>query len=154
MNGLVALLSQHMDMVAWLAAMIVLLVIEAATVQLVCVWFAVGALAGAVAAMTGLSVGVQIGAFIVVSALCLILTRKFVRGVLKVKKVPTNADSVIGMCGSVIQEIDNLAQTGRVRVSGLDWTARTETDGVRIPVGQTVLVKAIEGVKLIVETKI
>ena len=66
MNGLVALLSQHMDMVAWLAAMIVLLVIEAATVQLVCVWFAVGALAGAVAAMTGLSVGVQIGAFIVV----------------------------------------------------------------------------------------
>ena len=54
----------------------------------------------------------------------------------------------------MIQEIDNLAQTGRVRVSGLDWTARTETDGVRIQVGQTVLVKAIEGVKLIVETKI
>ena len=52
----------------------------------------------------------------------------------------------------MLEEIDNLAQTGRARVNGTDWTARSRT-GQPIPVGAAVVVEAIEGVKLIVRPK-
>lgn len=153
MEGFISLIRDNLPAVIWLGAMVVLIVIEASTIQLICIWFAVGALAAAVAAMCGLSRGIQFALFIVISALCLVFTRKFVKGVLKVKKVPTNADSVIGMCGSVLQDIDNIAETGRVRVNGLDWTARSTDSQTKIHTGDTVVVTAIEGVKLIVEPR-
>lgn len=142
--------TQNLPTVLWLVAMVVLLIVEAATVQLVCIWFAIGALVTAIFAMFGIPVWGQFLCFALVSALTLLFTRRFVMKALKVKKTPTNADSVIGLTGTVLEEIDNLAQTGRVRVNGLDWTARS-VNNETIHIGRTVLVKAIQGVKVMVE---
>ena len=49
----------------------------------------------------------------------------------------------------VSEEICDLRGSGAVRVAGVEWTARTGTDGV-IPAGSIVKVLRIEGVKLIV----
>ena len=68
---------------------------------------------------------------------------------LRVKKTPTNADSVIGAIGQVVEPIDDEAGTGRIKVEGMDWSART-TDGSNLPEGIKVKVKAIAGVKLMV----
>ena len=65
------------------------------------------------------------------------------------KKTPTNADSVIGAIGQVTEPIDDEAGTGRIKVEGMDWSART-TDGSKLPEGVKVKVKAIAGVKLMV----
>jgi membrane protein implicated in regulation of membrane protease activity len=54
------------------------------------------------------------------------------------------------MKGIVTQQIDNTAGTGLVKVQGSVWTARSY-DGEVIPEGTDVLVKTIEGVKLLVK---
>jgi membrane protein implicated in regulation of membrane protease activity len=66
------------------------------------------------------------------------------------KGVATNADRNIGRTAVVKERIDNLAATGAVQLDGVVWTARS-TDGSVIEAGEAVTVRAIEGVKLLVE---
>lgn len=93
----------------WFLAAVALLAVELATVQLVSIWFCLGAVAATVAAIWGAGGTAQLGVFFVVSAAALALTRPMVQQVLRFKKVPTNADSFIGMTGSVLEDIDDLA---------------------------------------------
>ena len=65
----------------------------------------------------------------------------------------TNAESHLGKTAVVIQEIDNLAQTGLVRIGDIEWMARTSDDRQKIPVNAVVTIKEIHGVRLIVEEK-
>ena len=143
---------ENWNALLWFPAAVGLLLLEVATVQLVSIWFCIGAVAATIAAVAGLSGTAQLGVFFVVSAVTLALTRPMVSQALRFRRVPTNADSLIGMTAAVLEEIDNLAQTGRARVNGTDWTARSRT-GQPIPVGAAVVVEAIEGVKLIVRPK-
>ena len=48
-----------------------------------------------------------------------------------------------------IEDIDNIANKGRVRLSGTDWAARSE-NGENIPAGHAVIVVKVDGSKLIV----
>ena len=143
MNGIQVFLAAYAQPLIWLAVALVMLIIEAATVQMVSIWFCLGA------AILGGSIPVQIVVFVVISGVTLAFTRKFVKKVLRVKKTPTNADSVIGAIGQVVEPIDDEAGTGRIKVEGMDWSART-TDGSKLPEGVKVKVKAIAGVKLMV----
>ena len=136
--------------IAWLIFAIILGVVEACTTQLVAIWFGIGALVAIVPSLLNASIWVQFFVFIGVSFLTLIATRPFVKKVIHVNHVRTNADSVIGKIGIVQQEINNDLEQGRVSVSGLDWAARSEVGEV-FPVGEKVLIKAIHGVTLIVD---
>ncbi len=57
----------------WLVLIILFIVMEASTVQLVSIWLAVGSLAALVPAILEMSLAVQVIVFIVVSAVCLVL---------------------------------------------------------------------------------
>lgn len=134
----------------WLVAVIALGVVEAVTVGLVSVWFALGALAALISSLFGGPLWLQIVLFIVVSALALIITRPLVKKYFnKESHKPTNADMVIGKEAQVTETIDNLQGTGAVRCMGKEWTARSE-NGETILSGETVTAVKIEGVKLIV----
>ena len=140
-----------MDPFIWLAILAVLLATEAITAGLTTIWFAGGALVAAVASYFGAGLITQLMMFLCVSLVLLIFTRpaavKFMnKGVTK-----TNAESLIGRKAVVIKTIDNLAQTGQVRISDIEWMARTSSDGIVIPEKAVVIVKEIQGVKLIVE---
>ena len=65
------------------------------------------------------------------------------------RRVPTNADRVIGKEAEVIEIINNLKATGAVKVSGATWTARSSDESV-IALGEIVRIDRIEGVKLFV----
>ena len=67
------------------------------------------------------------------------------------RSVATNADRSIGRIAVVTERIDNLAATGAVQLDGVVWTARSADDAVIIESGERVTVRAIAGVKLIVE---
>ncbi len=134
----------------WLIVAIMLGVAEAATSQFIAIWFALGAVVTMIPAALGWPILVQLIVFLVISTLALIFTRDFVKKVLNVKPVATNADSMIGRIGMVTEEISNVDEQGRVMLAGLSWAARAE-DGTPIEEGERVLVKAIEGVKVIVE---
>lgn len=133
----------------WLAALIVFAIAEAATVQLVSIWFACGSLAALIAAAFHAQFWLQIVLFLVVSAVTLVLTRPIIKKSMAKTYRPTNADRVIGKPCYVTEKIDNIAAEGAVTVGGKTWTARSKTGEV-LEEGTLVRPVAIEGVKLIV----
>ncbi len=136
--------------VVWLGLLIAFAAAEAATVGLVSIWFAAGALAALLSTFFTSNIWLQIFLFLLVSTITLALVRPLTKKYLTPKQVATNADRVIGREAVVTEAIDDLNATGVVRVAGIEWTARSGTD-VTIPVGATVKVLRIDGVKLIVE---
>ena len=133
----------------WLIALIVLVVIEAATVGLTFIWFAVGALGALILSVLGATVWVQIVAFLALSAAALMLVRPVAVRLLKPGVYRTNADRILGQTALVIQEIDNLIPSGQVKIAGQVWTARSDSGEV-IAVQSKVRILRIEGVKVIV----
>lgn len=136
----------------WLVALILLALAEAATVGLVCIWFAGGALVSLVAAGLGAPVWIQIGLFLTVSGMLLALLRPLMGRVIRPKRTHTNADRHLGRTALVTEEINNLAETGAVKLDGVTWTARAADNEV-IPAGALITVLRIEGVKLVVTSQ-
>ena len=56
MNGIQVFLAAYAQPLIWLAVALVMLIIEAATVQMVSIWFCLGAVAAAIAAILGGSI--------------------------------------------------------------------------------------------------
>ena len=134
----------------WLLAAIGFVVLEAMTLNLVSIWFAVGALGALITAGLGFGFWPQIIVFLVLSGVTLALVRPLAKKVLKPGYSATNADRVIGAVGLVTEEVDNMAGKGLVNLSGQVWSARAQ-DEQNIPAGQEVRVLRIQGVKVIVE---
>lgn len=133
----------------WLFLTVLFGVIEAVTVQIVSIWFAGGSVCAMIAYALGASEAVQIGVFVLSSAILLLLTRPFVKKMTSGKKVSTNADSLIGKTAVVTKKTDELGLSGEARVGGSVWTICTE-DGQPAYENERVTVEKIEGVKLIV----
>lgn len=141
------------DAIFWIAALILFVVVEAVTVGLASIWFAIGALAALICALLHGPVWLQVVWFLAVSLATLILTRPMVKKYMKGKVVPTNADRNIGRTAAVTERIDNLAGTGAVRIDGVTWTARSADEQKTIEAGAMVTVREIRGVKLVVVPK-
>ncbi len=133
----------------WLVLAVVMAVLEAATVQLVSIWFCIGGVAACLTSLITDSIVIQAAVFIVVSGVALIATRPLVKKMKNRGSEPTNADRYVGKTAVVIQAINNERAEGMVRVDNQKWTARS-AGGEPIPEGEKVTVTAIEGVKLIV----
>lgn len=135
----------------WLALMIGFSALEVATVNMVSVWFAGGAMAGMVAQLFGASVSTQLLLFLIVSALLLACLRPFVRKYVSPRgHTPTNADMVLGRESRLIESVNNLEGTGALKLDGKVWTVRSCDDSV-LEAGTLVRVVKLEGVKLLVE---
>ncbi len=135
-----------MDLI-WLGLMVVFLIAEAACpLHLISVWFAAGSLAALAISLLGGPVWLQVTLFVVVSGALLAALWPLVKKYMAPKLTPTNADALIGTLGIVTAPIDNLAACGRVKLGGMEWTARS-ADGSPIEAGTKVKVDHIEGVK-------
>ena len=134
----------------WVAVIILSVAVEAFTLDLSAIWFAVGGVAALVAASLSLEVEAQLIIFVLFSAALLVLVRPFCRKFLKTRKVPTNADRILGQTAVVTEQIDNIQGTGEIRLLGSVWSARSLDDTV-IPCGATVRVAEIRGVKAMVQ---
>ena len=136
----------------WLCAIIVFVIVEAATAQMLCIWFAAAALVSLVLALFGTPEWAQITAFLVCTAALLIFTRPIVKRLVNNRRTNTNADRILGKQAIVTQEINNYNAEGQIKVISQTWTARS-IDGSVIPAGEKVVIRSIEGVKAIVEKK-
>ena len=137
----------------WLMLLIILIIVEFATMALTTVWFAGGALAAAIVAGLGGKVWLQVVVFLAVSLILLFSTRPIAVKYFNRDRVKTNSEALIGMQAIVISEINNLEGIGQVTVGGQEWSARSTDDSVKIDVGAVVYIRSISGVKLIVEEK-
>ncbi len=136
----------------WFALAILLLVVELVTTQFVSIWFSASAL------VTGLIVAIfdemhliwQIVIFVCLSIGTLIATKPLVRKITtKSKDAKTNLELNIGKTAVVTEKIDNIMETGAVKVNGLVWTARSDDDSI-IDEGEVVIFKQVSGNKAIV----
>ncbi len=139
-----------MQSIFWLILFAVLLLIEILTLGLTTVWFAVGCLAAFLAAYVGFGTVVQIIVFLLVSIALFVLTRPLAMKFFNKDRERTNAESLIGQKALVREEINNLQGVGRVEVNGMEWSARADEEEI-IKADEVVLIKGIQGVKLIVE---
>lgn len=133
----------------WIGLLVLFIIAEAATAQMVSIWFIAGAIVASICAAFNLSVVIQIVAFLVVSVLLIVFLRPLAKKKLTPKIIPTNADMVIGKVAVVKETVDNTQGQGRVAVDGIDWTARSYYGDV-IAEGDRAVVYAIDGVKLII----
>ncbi|MCM1211100.1 MAG: NfeD family protein [Blautia sp.] len=139
--------------IVWLVLLVILVVVELATMGLTTIWFAGGALVAALISIPGTPLALQILLFLVVSLLLLYFTRPIAVKYFNKDRVRTNVESLIGRQAIVISEINNLEGIGQVNTGGMEWSARSSYHDVTLPVGAVVTILGVDGVKLIVEER-
>lgn len=136
--------------VFWLILLVIFLVVEAMTVGLVSIWFAVGALVALVLDLLGVNFIIQIVAMLVVSLVFFLIFVAKRKDKESETHLPTNADRYVGRAARVTQIIDPIRGTGQVLVDGLVWSAKP-TDGKIIEEDRQVVIVSIQGVHALVK---
>lgn len=135
-------------LVTWIIVFLVFTIIEIITINLVTIWFAIGAISAAIAALITDSVWIQLTIFFIASIITLIVTKPIKEKITK-NTNPTNLDRVIGMTGIVTEDIEE-DEVGEVKVDGKLWSAISE-DNQQIKKGQKVEILEIKSTKLVVK---
>lgn len=136
--------------ILWLALTVVFGILEAVTVQFICIWFAGGAICAFIAALLGAETMWQSIIFVAATSLLLIFTRPIVRRFTKNVGEKTNADSLIGKSAVLTKEVDSLGEGGEAKIAGNYWSVKS-ADGQPIEKDAVVTIEKIEGVKLVVK---
>lgn len=132
----------------WTIVLVISVIVEAITIDLVSIWFGLGAVAALIAEACGLSQVIQVILFAVISIIAIVVTRPLAKKYLRGNIVKTNLDRVVGKHCLVTETItpDN---RGEVKVMGSLWSA-TSLNNVTIEAGQYAEVVSIEGAHVIV----
>lgn len=128
----------------WFIIAVTLFIIELSTINLVSIWFALGAAVAGVSAIFIDNISIQIAIFIATSILTLLLTKPVVKKIRQRPITKTNLDSVVGKTGLVTEDISKY-EYGEVKVDGKKWTAMSDK---KILKNSKVEILAIDGVKL------
>ena len=132
----------------WVALIAIAIVIEILTDQLIAIWFVPGAVVAIVIDFFGVDILWQIAVMLVVSAIGIFISHKFLRKHLK-SVAKTNIEAIIGEKCVVTEKIDNFAGVGQVKIKGQIWSARGVEENAVFEPGEILSIVAIEGVKLI-----
>jgi membrane protein implicated in regulation of membrane protease activity len=118
---------------------------EMASLDLVLLMFAGGAVGGMAVALLGGPVLLQLLAFVIVSLGLVVVVRPIAKRHL-VDRTPEQIDGVavlVGRTAVVSQRVDGTG--GRIRLGADEWTARTQLDGEAYEVDDEVRIVQIEG---------
>jgi membrane protein implicated in regulation of membrane protease activity len=142
----------------WLALTVIFAIIElACAFNLVTIWFAISSfLMIFVSGLTGLldapiRFRLHIGIFLVIATVLLVFTRPMAIKKLKVGKIKTNIDDLIGRDALVVKNISKFGK-GEIKIRGQIWTALSDTDE-DIAENTECVITRIEGVKAVVRKK-
>lgn len=130
--------------IIWLALCLGMVILEVSTINLVSIWFALGALITAIASIWINNLAIQIVIFTITSVIAFILVKPLAKKLIKGNHLATNLDRVIGKIGLVTKDIIPL-EVGEAKVDGKLWSAFSDEE---IKTGSKVQVLAIEGVKI------
>lgn len=115
-------------------------------------WFGIGALLSMIVSIFAPgNIILQCSVFVISSVILLLLTKPLVNKFTKKdKKIETNAYSIIGKKGIVIQDINNTLGVGQIKISNEVWSAKTESAAI-VEKGTEIKIIRIDGVKAVVE---
>lgn len=149
-NILTSLPNDTTMIIIWLGVVLGCLALEAATSEVVSIYFSFGGLVSMICAITGhVSFWPQMGVFILVSAITLATTRPIFLKYIKTNEIKTNVDALVGKRFKLIKAITEDSR-GEVNINGVVWSVITN-DNSTVDVDSTVEVLSLEGSKLIVK---
>lgn len=135
----------------WLAVIVATVVVELITMELVSVWFTIGAIVPFILAATN-AVGweIQVVIFVVVSAVLVLALRKITKKfLLRNSNEKTNLEAIIGKEYRMLTETD-FDTIGTLKINDIVWNAVGKNQQ-EIKKGEIVRVLKVDGNKLIVE---
>jgi len=135
----------------WMVVAAVFVIGEIFTLGFFLLWFGIGAAVAGILAIFGLGGSWQWGAFAVVSGVLFVVSRRFAERFSKKQPPGIGADRFIDKKGVVLEEVDNIKNTGRIRMGKEEWRAESDTGEV-IPVGKMVEVTRLVGTHVVVKT--
>lgn len=136
----------------WIAAAVVLFIVEIVTFTVVCLCLSVGAIAAAFAALGHCATWIQWAVFAVATLLSFVFIRPLVIRSLKHRSgaLPrTNVDALVGKTGRVVEPIAGHGEAGRIAIDGDNWQALS-ADDAPIAAGAKVEVVSVESIVLTV----
>ncbi|MBO5022139.1 MAG: NfeD family protein [Clostridia bacterium] len=135
----------------WLAVIVVSVIIEVLTLDLVAVWFSVGAVVPFIlSAIGGVPLEIELIIFVVPSALLIIFVRKYAQKLLfKNMNTKTNVHAQEGKRYRLLEDAD-FEKNGSIKINDVVWTAVSE-NGEKISRGQLVEITKIDGNKMVVK---
>lgn len=130
----------------WVAVTVISVVIEALTLSLTTIWFAISGFVMVFIAFTPLPFIAQMFIFVVLALVLLIFTRPFLYKKMNLKTIATNYQSVIGQQALVTKRITSM-EKGAIKLNGMEWTAavkgeETLEEGSRCTVDEIIGVTA------------
>ena len=141
------LLGLSMFVYIWLFVVILSLVVEFMTSELVSIWFFVGSFTSMILALCKVDEAIQVIVFVAVSIIFMAGARPFVKKWTKRNEIKTNVDSLVGRIAIVTEDIID-GNRGVVKLDSQEWSAISNDD---IKKGVKVVILSIEGNKLIVK---
>lgn len=132
----------------WLGLVVVTIIIEFLTLELVSIWVSVGSLVGLILELCGVPLEWQIVVAVVVTIVCILGLRRFCVKFLLKSKEKTNMDIYIGAKEKLVTKIDGDG-LGSIRINGVTWSAKSE-NGESIKEGSLVEILRLEGNRFVV----
>ncbi|MDP8958291.1 MAG: NfeD family protein [Actinomycetota bacterium] len=132
----------------WTGLAVFLSIAEIFTAGFFLLPFGIGAAAAALLAWLGIGLLLQWLAFIVVSIVALVGLQRFIRRQDRTDLQDIGANRYLRRGAFVLETIDPLSGSGRVRVEAEEW--RAVSDGQVIPAGTSVVVTGVRGSRLVV----
>ena len=134
----------------WLSVMIIAVVIEISTTELISIWFAFGAVIPfIISAIGGVGYEWQIFIFIAVSAVLIVSLRKVtLKFLFRNSSSKTNVNAIVGQQFRLLKRTD-FETVGAIKVNGVEWSVVGD-NAQTIEQDEVVEVIKVQGNKLIV----
>lgn len=134
----------------WIVAGLVLIIGEFFTESFYLSCLGAGAVVAGILGMVELNIYWQVGAFIVISIALLPVAIKIGKWIRKNTPEGVGSERYVGKTVIVTEEIDNLKNTGMVRLEGNVWRAESANDSDIIEPESKVRVEDVKGTRLVV----
>mgnify|MGYP001039531798 CR=1 FL=1 len=136
------------DWVLWMVLAGGLMLAELLTLTFVLGLFSVAALIAGLVALAGAPVVVELAAFAGAGGLLWWMVKPLERAHRRQPALPTGTAALTGRRAVVTEEVT--AHTGRVKLGGESWAARSLNPGLALPAGSHVSVAQVDGATLVV----
>ena len=134
----------------WICISVAAAVVEVLTLSKTAVWFVPAGLLVFFLAIFEVDVWIQVAVFIIISLILIGLSRVMSKNFINFVKFKETKEikeykNLIGKAAIVTEEIDNIKNTGSVRINGTIWTARAEDADELYENGLIVTIIKIDG---------
>lgn len=140
------------NILIWLVVVVLAIVVEVNTFQIVSVWFAISGFVAMILAAFECLIEIQLIVFILLSAILIIISRFIVKKLHAGKSDNSTVESLLGEEVVVTKEIKT-GEVGEIKAKYEKYSALAPDSNYNIPVGTLVIIKEIRGNKVIVEVK-